>query len=56
MGRKKKQQRIVKEGDKVRNPYASVLTGRTGAGTHPNRRNVERKRACRGPVNPSDDT
>ena len=56
MGRKKKQQRVVKEGAKLRNPYASVPTGRTGAGTHPNRRNVERKNACRKPVDLPNDT
>jgi ribosomal protein S6E (S10) len=48
MARKKKKKTDGKV--KRRNPYALIASWRTGAGYHPNKRNAQRKKACRGKV------
>lgn len=48
--RKKKQKQVRKTTKVKRNPYALIASWRSGAGRHPNKRNAQRKKACRGKV------
>jgi len=48
--KRKKKKRISTVKIKRRNPYALIASWRSGAGRHPNKRNAQRKKACRGKV------
>jgi hypothetical protein len=46
--RKKKQPRIVKDGDPIRNMYGLIGKWRSGAGSHKNKKKEAQRKACRG--------
>jgi len=48
--RKKKQQRICKDGKLIRNMFSLIAKWRTGSGTHPNQKKEAQRKACRGTV------
>jgi len=48
--RKKKQQRICKDGKLIRNMFSLIAKWRSGSGTHPDQKKEAQRKACRGTV------